>query len=181
MSKGIDQVLQRAVDDGDIPGVVAAAADRDGICYEGAFGRKNLSKPDPMIYDRLLSISSLTKAVTCTAAMQLVEGDLIRLDQPVASIIPEFGDIQVLEGFDRDTPRLRPPRTQVTVGQLMTHTSGFMYEIWSDKILRYQQQTGHPSILTGSRQALLPPLPFEPGTDWGYGIGIDWVSQSSKL
>ena len=130
-----------------------------------------------MTYDTLFRISSLTKAVTCTAAMQLVERGLLRLDQPVASIIPEFENIQVLEGFDGDTPRLRPPKTQATVCQLATHTAGFAYEIWSDKILKYQRVTGHPGIVTGSREVLFTPLAFDPGTDWAYGIGFDWLSQ----
>lgn len=66
MSQEIDKVLQQAVDSGDVPGVVAAAADRDGVFYEGAFGRRNLNEPAPMTYDTLFRISSLTKAVTCT-------------------------------------------------------------------------------------------------------------------
>src|SRR5438105_10350218 len=115
MSQEIDKVLQQAVDSGDVPGVVAAAAGRDGVFYEGAFGRRNLNEPAPMTYDTLFRISSLTKAVTCTAAMQLIERGLIQIDQPVASIIPEFAEIQVLAGFDGDTPRLRLPKTQVTL------------------------------------------------------------------
>ena len=177
MSQEIDKVLQQAVDSGDVPGVVAAAADRDGVFYEGAFGRRNLNEPTPMTYDTLIRISSLTKAVTCTAAMQLIERGLIQIDQPVASIVPEFAEIQVLEGFDGDTPRLRPPKTQVTLSHLATHTAGFAYELWNDKILKYLQVTGHPGIMTGSKKVLFTPLAFDPGTDWAYGIGIDWLSQ----
>lgn len=109
--------------------------------------------------------------------MQLIERGLIQIDQPVASIIPEFAEIQVLEGFDGDTPRLRPPKTQVTLRHLATHTSGFAYELWNDRILKYLLVTGHPGVVTGSKKVLFTPLAFDPGTDWAYGIGMDWLSQ----
>jgi CubicO group peptidase (beta-lactamase class C family) len=173
----IDEVLQRAADAGEVPGVVAMAADKDGTIYEGAFGKRSLAEAAPMTVDTVFRIMSMTKAVTSTAAMMLVEQGAIGLDQPVAEITPAFGKLQVLEGYDGDTPRLRPPTRQATVRQLLTHTTGLTYEIWNANTLQHQAATGTPSIITANKAALGIPLASDPGTRWEYGINIDWLAQ----
>lgn len=173
----IDHVLQEAVAAGSVPGVVAVVADRDGVRYRGAYGLQRTDRPDPMTQDTIFRISSWTKSVTTTAIMQLVERGLVRLDQPVVEVAPEFGKIQLLAGIDGDRPILRPPSSPVTIAHLATHTSGLAYDIWSDVVLRYQELTGTPSVLSGLRESLFSPLIFEPGTGWAYGPGIDWLGQ----
>ena len=69
----IDRVLTDPVESGKIPGVVALVADASGIVYQGAFGRRAIDKPEPMTLDSVFRIASMTKAVTATAAMQLIE------------------------------------------------------------------------------------------------------------
>jgi len=102
---------------------------------------------------------------------------LTRDSGSVESIIPEFKEIKVLDGFDGDAPRLRAPRTKATVRNLATHTSGLVYKLWNADIPRYMQATGHPSILSGLKSSLNYPLAFDPGERWDYGIGIDWLGQ----
>jgi CubicO group peptidase (beta-lactamase class C family) len=58
------------------------------------------------------------------AALQQVEKGTLDLQAPVADYCPEFAEVQVLAGFDGETPRLRPPARQATVRNLITHTSG---------------------------------------------------------
>jgi CubicO group peptidase (beta-lactamase class C family) len=84
----IDQVLQAAVGDARVPGVVALAADRNGNLYQGAFGRRGLGTAPPMSLDTVFRIASMTKAVTGVAAMQCVERGLLTLDQPAGEIMP---------------------------------------------------------------------------------------------
>ena len=68
----------------------------------------------------------MTKPVTSTAAMQLVEQGKLRLDEPIADVLPELRSPQVLEGFDASgTPRLRPAKRPITLRHLLTHTAGF--------------------------------------------------------
>ena len=74
----------------------------------------------------------MTKMPCTVAALQQVEQGNLDLDAPVADYCPEFAEIQVLTGFDGDTPRLRPPARQATVKNLVTHTSGLGYWFWSD-------------------------------------------------
>jgi CubicO group peptidase (beta-lactamase class C family) len=119
----------------------------------------------------------MTKAVGSTAAMILIDRGELDPDAPVESIVPAFAEIQVLEGFEGDTPILRAPRTKATVRHLATHTSGLVYEIWNPDVPRYMAATGHPSILSGLKESLRYPMVFDPGTRWDYGINIDWLGQ----
>ena len=106
-----DAVLHGAVANGDVPGVVAAATDRDGTIYEGAFGERVIGSGVAMTTDTVGWIASMTKAITGTAAMQLVEQGRLELDRPAADWVPELSEVQVLEGFDADgEPLTRPPR-----------------------------------------------------------------------
>ena len=173
-----DAVLHKAVANGDVPGVVAAATDRDGTIYEGGFGERVLGSGAAMTTDTVGWIASMTKALTGTAAMQLVEQGRLELDRPAADWVPELGETQVLEGFDdAGQPLTRPPRRPITLRHLLTHTAGFAYEIWSEQVIRYQEAKGVPGIITCQNAALNTPLLFDPGERWCYGINLDWAGR----
>jgi methyl acetate hydrolase len=175
----IDRVLKAAADRGDVPGVVAMAATRDGVCYEGAFGRRALPSGAAMTPDSVFWIASMTKAITSTAAMQLVEQGKLSLDRPIADVLPELASPQVLEGFSvTGEPQLRPAKGPITLRHLLTHTAGFVYAIWYPELGRYMELKGIPDIFTCQNAALLVPLAFDPGTRWQYGINIDWVGKA---
>ena len=99
----------------------------------------------------------MTKMVATTAALQQVERGNLDLDAPVDQYLPEFADLQVLEGFDGDTPRLRPPATRATVRHLVTHTSGLAYWFLNADIVRFEELTGTPNALAGSSVRCSPP------------------------
>jgi methyl acetate hydrolase len=175
----INRALQAAVERGAVPGVVAAAADANGVVYEGAFGRRSLEGDTPMSLDTVFWIASMTKAITSVAAMQLVEQDRLSLDAPIGELLPALASPQVLEGFDADgQPRLRPARRPITLRHLLTHTAGFSYNNWNPDIGRYMEVTGLPATGSGLRAALEAPLIFDPGERWEYGINTDWVGQA---
>lgn len=176
----MDAVLQAAVAAGDVAGVVALAADDRGVIYEGAFGRREVGKGLAMTLDTVFWIASMTKTITSVAAMQLVEQGKLDLDRPLGEINPELASPQVLEGFDaQGKPRLRLARGPVTLRHLLTHTSGFTYELWNGDYLRYLQYAGIPSIIECKNATLeRAPLVFDPGDRWEYGIGIDWVGKT---
>jgi methyl acetate hydrolase len=120
----IDAVLHQAVAQGDVPGVVAAATERGGTIYEGGFGERALGSGTAMTTDTVGWIASMTKALTGTAAMQLVEQGRLELDRPAAEWVPELGAARVLEGFDdAGEPLSRPPRRAITLRHLLTHAS----------------------------------------------------------
>src|SRR6516165_3371144 len=84
----IDQLLREMSDAKAIPGVVAVAASGKEIVYQGAFGKRDLSKDDAMTLDSVFWIASMTKAVTTAGAMQLVEQGKLTLDQPIGKLLP---------------------------------------------------------------------------------------------
>ncbi len=101
------------------------------------------------------------------------------LDAPIAGVLPQLAKLQVLEGFDADgKPKLRPARVAVTLRHLLTHSSGFVYDMWNADMARYLEVTGTPGIISCANAALDLPLVFDPGTAWDYGIGIDWAGKA---
>jgi methyl acetate hydrolase len=125
-----DRVLRAAAEAAEVPGVVAMAATREGPVYQGAFGKRALPSGAPMTVDTVFWIASMTKAITSTAAMQLVEQGKLVLDRPIREVVPELAAAQVLEGFDvAGEPKLRPARRDITLRHLLTHTAGFGYDI----------------------------------------------------
>src|SRR5215471_17515617 len=175
----IDDVLRSAIDRGDVPGVVAMAANQNGTVYQGAFGRRALPAGASMTPDTVFWIASMTKAITSTAAMQLVEQGRLVLNDPVSGVLPELAAPQVLEGFNASgEPQLRPAKRPITLRHLLTHTSGFVYDIWNAEMLRYMEARGIPGIISCQNAALALPLVFDPGEKWDYGIGIDWVGKA---
>jgi CubicO group peptidase (beta-lactamase class C family) len=107
----IEQLLRQKTGDREIPGVVAMAANANEVIYQGAFGKRDLSKDDAMTVDSVFWIASMTKAITAAGAMQLVEQGKLSLDAPIGDVLPDLASPQVLEGFDANgDPKLRPAK-----------------------------------------------------------------------
>ncbi|MGY4255834.1 methyl acetate hydrolase [Bradyrhizobium sp. USDA 4516] len=175
----IDQVLRQKSEAKEIPGVVAIAATGKDVIYEGAFGKRDLSKSDPMTADSVFWIASMTKAVTSAGAMQLVEQGKLSLDEPIGKLLPDLAAVQVLDGFDaKGEPQLRPAKKPITLRQLMTHTAGFAYDMWDGNLGKYLEKTGTPGIITCLNAALKTPIMTDPGTRWEYGTNIDFVGKA---
>src|SRR3989449_2727158 len=176
--KNVDALFTQAVESKKMPGIVAMAATDKGVLYQGAFGRRELGKDAAMSLDTVVWIASMTKAITATAAMQLVERGKLALDAPAGQLVPDLAKAQVLDGFDAGgRPRLRAPKRPITLRHLLTHTAGYAYEIWREEIAKYQAVTNTPGITTCTNAALTTPLLFDPGEQWEYGISIDWAGK----
>jgi CubicO group peptidase (beta-lactamase class C family) len=163
----IKALLDGAVARGAVHGASALVVDRKGPLFHHAAGEADART--------VFRNASMTKAVATTAALQLVEQGRLGLDATVESILPEFGQLEVLDGFDGDKPRLRAPATKATVRQLMTHTGGLGYFFVNEKLLRWHELTGEPQPLTGLKRSLFAPLVNDPGTTWEYGLNTDWL------
>ena len=178
MKTHLDSVLSRGVDSGDVPGAVATVANRDGVLYESAFGEKALGSGNAMTPDTVGWIASMTKAITSVAALQCVERGLLHLDAPAKNVCPELGKVGVLTGFDANgQPTTRPPKRDITLRQLLTHSAGFSYEIWNTDMQKVQAALEIPSVTECKEKALTLPLLFDPGEAWEYGINIDWAGK----
>jgi methyl acetate hydrolase len=173
----VDAVLEQAVASGAVPNVVAIAADRDGIIYEGAVGPRVSGQQEDVSADTYYRIMSMTKMVATVAALQLVEQGKLDLDAPVEQYCPEFAKVQVLERLDGDKPVLRAPASKATVKNLITHTSGLGYWFWNADITAWESATGTPNVLSGSKVVFTAPMVTDPGTKFVYGINTDWLGQ----
>ena len=178
LQRQVDALLVRATQAGDVPGVVAMATNREGIIYEGAFGERVRGQGPAMTVDTVGWIASMSKAITSSAAMQLVEQGKIDLDAPASRVVPQIAEAQVLTGFDPNgRPQTRAPKRAITLRHLLTHSAGFSYEIWNGDIQKAQAAWGLPGITECKNASLHTPLLFDPGERWEYGINIDWAGK----
>ena len=121
----------------------------------------------------------MTKALTATAVMQLVEQGKLQLDEPISKVLPDLAAPQVFEGFDdKGEPRLRPAKRPITLRQLLTHTAGFTYDFWDADTAKYVKYANLPGITTCKNAALRTPLAFDPGERWEYGINLDYAGKA---
>lgn len=169
----LNDLMDKAVTDNAVPFAVAMTGNADGITFSGASG--NAAEDRAAAEDTVFRIFSMTKAVGSVAAMMLIDSGKLKADTPVTEILPEWGELQVLERFDGNHPILRAPTTSATIQHLATHTSGMEYEFWNESVPTFMELTGHPTILSGLKQAMNYPLMSDPGTRWGYGPSIDWL------
>ena len=160
----------------DVPGVVAMARNRAGVFFSGAAGVRRAGEAAPMTEDTVFALFSCTKALTTTAALHLVEDGRLDLDAPARLYLPEIGEIGVFDGFAVDgSPRLRPPKRQITTRMLMLHTAGFGYDFANPVIRRLLDEERLRSHRTATKGGFRQPLVNEPGERWEYGLSIDWL------
>jgi len=167
----IDQRLREAVERKDVPGVVALVTDRKGVVYQGAFGVADVATGRPLTPDALFRIASMTKAITSTAAMQLIEQGKFALEDPVEKHLPEMAKLPMFESFDARTGNyhLRMTAKPMTVRHVLTHSSGLGYPFTSATLRDFKPRAGE----------VYPdgPLLFEPGEKWWYGTSTDIVGR----
>ena len=180
----IDKMIQQAIDSGWIAGAVGFIA-RDGkIVYDKAFGVNNIETKTMMRRDDIFRIASQTKAITSVAVMMLFEEGKFLLDDPISKYIPEFANPRVLDKFnEKDTTYTTvKANREVTVRDLLTHTSGIDYAgIGSDKMNAVYAKAGIPTgfvsekIILGDKIKALGKLPLvhQPGERFTYGLNVD--------
>jgi len=157
----IQAILQKAVQQGIVPGVVAVVASKDTILYQGAFGMMDVAKQKPMTKEAIFRIASMTKPVTSVAVMMLVEEGKLRLDDAVSQYLEGFKGREKIATFNpTDATYTTRPAKEVLIHHLLTNTSGLAYTFSNDTANRLQQKTGKPA------EEL--PLLYEPGTKWTY-------------
>lgn len=169
----VTERLQQHIDDGDIPGVVAAVA-RDGkIVYFEALGMMDIEQVKPMQENALFRIYSMTREITSVAVLQLYEQGKFQLDDPIKMYLPEFEQQQVLVDPNDDGSNggwaVRERNGDITVAQLLTHTSGLgsrSSRLYRENNVRDRNITLDQMVSNAARV----PLFEDPGTRFRYGI-----------
>ena len=155
--------LKEATDRGDVPGVVVAVVNKDGLLYNEGFGLSRTLSKRPMTPDTIFNMASMTKPVTSVAIMMLVDEGKLKLDDEVAKYLPKYKDPVVMSSFNEADAsyQTRPAKRPITIRHLLTHTSGIGYGFASPKLTKIMQKTG--------KNELDLPLLFDPGDSWAYG------------
>jgi CubicO group peptidase (beta-lactamase class C family) len=177
----IHQAMERHIDAEEISGAVTLVARHGKIVHFQAHGLMDLESKKAMTTDAIFRIASMTKPITGVAVMMMVEEGKIRLTDPVSKFIPEFKDTKVAVLIDSITPRpsgqrsggpdfyLVPAYREITVRDLLTHTSGLMSGgIGAREGLKSTPKTATDTLATYVPKLGSVALDFQPGTDWAY-------------
>ena len=178
----IDGLINQYLDSGWIPGAVALVARDNKIVYRKSFGFRDLESGDSMKTDDIFRIASMTKAITSTGVMMLYEDGKFLLDDPVSKYIPSFKDPVILVKSNPDGSfTSKKAKKEVTIRQLLTHTSGIGYGFTDPDLKPIYDKAGIPDgfVLTNTtlEKAMTTmgkmPLLFEPGEQFHYGLSVD--------
>jgi len=189
----LTQELQNYIDQKKTGGIILLIYQKDKIVYCDKFGWKDIAKNEPLEFDTIFRIYSMTKPIVCLATLMLYEEGKFDLDDPISKFIPEFSNLKVLKSVNTETNEMitEDAKNQITIRHLFTHTSGLSYgfipnipidDLYS-KEFDFKGDNRGKSVLekvpkSGSLEEFIPklaklPLAFEPGTFWKYGFNHD--------
>ena len=171
----IDQVLSKAIEN-NCPAISASVLSPKENLYRGDFGLADVATGKSVQKDSIFRIASMTKAITSTCIMQLIEKEKLSLNTKLKDFFPEVANQKIIDGFNKkNEATYSEANSDITIQQLLTHTSGFAYEIWNENIAALVEKGDLTTAFYGDDKFLKAPLSFNPGTAWEYGIGIDWL------
>ncbi|KAF0236733.1 MAG: penicillin-binding protein beta-lactamase class [Prolixibacteraceae bacterium] len=181
----IDKMCEEEVANGNLPGIVSLVVRNGKIVHWKAYGMADNQAGKIMKRDDIFRIASQTKAITSTAVMMLWEEGKFRLDDPISKFIPEFKNPQVLKSFKYadTTYTTEPAKSEITIRQLLTHTSGIGYGIidGNEQIKIIYQKAGITDLFTAEKITIAEsvkklaklPLHHNPGDKYTYSEGLD--------
>ena len=180
--KRLEEVTQKHIDEGLVPGAVMVVARRGKIAWLSTLGKRDVAAGDAMKFDSIFRIYSMTKPIVSVAVMQMVEEGKLQVSDPVAKFLPEIGKMKV--GVEKTGADGRPllelidPDRPMTVQDLLRHTSGLTYGSRGTTLVNQsyvEAKIGDRSMSNEEFVAKLSTLSlkFSPGTRWEYGVSTD--------
>jgi CubicO group peptidase (beta-lactamase class C family) len=191
----LDRITQTFKTDTDakrIPGAVVMIARNGKVVYHEAFGVQDPTTNAPMQKDAIFRIYSMTKPITGVAVLMLMEEGKLRLTDPISKYLPALKNPKVItETTDAQGRRVTstiPANREITIQDLMRHTSGITYGAGNSAAEQALNKAGLGLQLAGNNDKPLSarmtdqqmveelgkvPLMFQPGTSWEYGRSID--------
>ncbi len=176
----IDTAIQRSIDDKRVAGAVTLVVRQGKVAWFKAQGMADREAAKAMPTDALFRICSMTKPITSVAVMMLYEEGRFLLDDPVSKYLPEFKNLKVLVKPASGQPYTIPATKEITIRDLLRHTSGITYN-WNDDLGPMYEKAGVASGLLqydgtiGDSVLHLAGLPllFNPGDRFEYSLGVD--------
>ena len=183
--KRIDDVIQRYMDEHKLSGAVTLVARRGKVVHYQAQGLMDLEAKTPMRRDAIFRMASSSKPVTAVAILMLVEEGKVRLSDPVSRFLPEFKKMNVAVRTASGETHLEPANREITIRDLLTHTSGLMSGlVFTPEAIQLMQSRGATDTLaTFVPKFATLALDFQPGTQWRYSglAGIDTLGRIVEI
>lgn len=177
----VERLVQRYIDQGRYAGATAMIARRDRVVYFQTHGNMDDEAGKPMQPDTIVRAYSMTKPIASVGLMQLYEAGLFQLDDPVSAYIPELGNQQVMIGGTPDQPQVRPVAREMTIRDVLMHTSGLVQRGSGSAVAELYHRAGFVGSDTAFSLAEMVrrlgeiPLYCDPGSAWNYGMSTDIV------
>jgi len=180
--KRLEAATKQNIDDGLMPGAVMLVARHGKVAWVSVQGKRAPDSDDPMKFDSIFRIYSMTKPITSIALMQLVEEGKLQVNDPVAKFLPEIGNMKVgteVAGPDgKPVLRLSDPDRAMTVQDLLRHTSGLTYGNRGTSLVHQayiNAKIGDRTVTVEEMAHRLSALPllFQPGARWEYSVAVD--------
>ncbi len=174
----LSAAMQGLVDDGHLAGITTMISRHGKVAHFGTFGHQNIEAEKPMAEDTIFRIYSMTKPITGVALMMLYEEGKFRISDPVEKFIPEFKGLEVATGEGPDGPITEPADHPMTIRELMSHTAGLSYGLFSrsqvDTMYTEAGVLDPNSTLKDMIDKLAKiPLRHQPGSRWHYSVAVD--------
>ena len=174
----LDGAMRQAVDDGMVRGVSTLLVKDGQVINYDQYGIRRAADEAPITEDTIFRIYSMSKPVTGVALMTLYDDGAFSLDDPITKFIPELASLKVFEGFDEaGEPILVNADRPTTMRELMSHTAGFAYGLFSDdpvnNMFAEADVLGSPDLETYISRLATVPLLYQPGTNWAYSTAVD--------
>jgi CubicO group peptidase (beta-lactamase class C family) len=181
--KKIDLLIQKLTNEGMIPGAVALVAKDGKVFYQTSYGFQDIDSKKPLDLTDIFRIASMTKPITTVAIMQLYEKGKLKLTDQVSEFIPSFANPAVIETFNGkdSTWTSKPASREVTIHDLLTHTSGVTYGFSDPRFSAIYAKNGIPDLAVAFNLRIentmsvmgKMPLAHDPGAKFTYGLSID--------
>jgi CubicO group peptidase (beta-lactamase class C family) len=173
----VDAALKPYIDNKQLAGAVVAIARKNKTVYMKSFGAADVDSNKAMTDDAIFRIASMTKPVTSVAVMMLYEEGKFLLDDPISKFIPDFKEPKVLAADGKTVPAKR----EITIRDLLRHTSGISYRFWGKPIAEVYEKAGifdglaptEGTIAEMTKRIAVQPLHNQPGEAWEYGLNTD--------
>jgi len=174
----LDSSMKSLVDSKKVAGMVTVLARHGKIVEEKTYGYSDVAGQKAMQKNTIARIFSMTKPITGIAMMMLYEEGKWKPSDPIARYIPEFRDLKVYAGVDKDgKPTLDKPGHAPTMGELMSHTAGFTYGFFGstpvDKMYQEADLLNSPTLQEFIGRVAKLPLLYQPGEGWVYSVSVD--------
>ncbi len=173
----IDLLTQKYIDEGKLPGTITLVSRHGKIAHFECQGRMDIEADKPMEEDTIFRIYSMSKPITSVALMMLYEDGHFQLDDPVSRFIPAFENMEVYLSGNKDEYKTQPADRQITIRDLLTHTSGLTYGFMRSSVVDslYRREKVEESATLAEMVDKLSRLPllFTPGSRWSYSVATD--------